>query len=93
MVMKTSKDMDLPKIEPNLLGCSWEDYKRMALEFHTAAPSLNLEELDSAFKCLQLGYFNLNESDLKMWKRSAVIVLEMAMEDFLNREQELLSQQ
>lgn len=81
----------LPTIEPNLLGCSWVEFKRMALEFHNAAPTLNLDELDNAFKCVKLGYFNLNESDLKMWKRSAVIVLEMAVEDFQKREAELLN--
>ena len=81
----------LPTIEPNLLGCSWEDFKRMTLEFHTAAPTLNLDELDNAFKCVKLGYFNMNEADMKKWKRSAVIVLEMAMEDFQKREAELLN--
>jgi len=79
----------LPKIEPNLLGCNWQEYKKMAVEFHQMAPDLDYDELDNAFKCLTLAYFNLKCDP--MWKGSSVIVMEMATKDFMQREMELMA--
>ena len=33
------------------IECSFEEFKRMAKEFRDAAPTLNLDELDNAWKC------------------------------------------
>lgn len=68
---------------------SWEDFKRMAKEFCDAAPTLNLEELDNAWKCLAIGYLNMNES---MWEESAKVVLQMSFLVFNERESELCKQ-
>lgn len=43
------------------LDCTFEQFKRMAKEFREAASSLNLEELDNAWKCLGLGYLNMTK--------------------------------
>lgn len=54
--------------------CTWEEFKRMAKDFHDNAPTLNLDELDNAWKCLGLHYLGMNE---EMWRHSAAIVLKM----------------
>jgi len=68
--------------------CSFEEFKRQANEFRLAAPDLNIDELDNAWKCLGLHYLGMNEP---MWQGSAVIVLNMMTRVFLDREAELLS--
>jgi hypothetical protein len=72
--------------EHNTLACTWEQFKRMAKEFREAAPTLNLEQLDNAWKCLGLGYLNMTEP---MWARSAEIVLNMESRRYMARELEL----
>lgn len=57
------------------IECSFDEFERMAKEFHDAAPALNLEELDNAWKCLGLGYLGMNEP---MWQTSAATLLKMA---------------
>lgn len=69
------------------LNCTWEEFKQMAKEFRMSAPTLNLDELDNAWKCLGLAYLGMTED---MWRHSASIVLQMEMETFMDREQELL---
>lgn len=61
------------------IDCSFEDFKRMAKEFHVSAPTLNLDELDAAWKCLGLAYLGMREP---MWERSAAIVLRMEARTF-----------
>ena len=70
--------------ELNILACDWHGYKQMAADFLINAPTLNVDELDNAFKCLTLGYLNL-ECD-PMWKPSALTVLQMATQAFMLRE-------
>lgn len=60
----------------------------MAKEFHDAAPTLNLEELDNAWKCLGLGYLGMHES---MWQSSAATLLRMETRVFMEREAALLA--
>lgn len=67
----------------NPLACTWEEFKRMAMEFHKAAPTLNLAELDNAFKCLTIGYLNMGEN---VWHHSAFIVLDMETRTYFDRE-------
>ena len=69
------------------LPCSWEEFKRRAKEFHEAAPTLNLEQLDNAFKALSLSYLGMHE---EMWQLSAATVLKMETRTYLEREDELL---
>lgn len=61
----------------------------MAKEFRDSAPSLNLEELDNAWKCLGLGYFGMSE---EMWRTSAAIVLNIESRTYMAREMELLGE-
>jgi hypothetical protein len=70
------------------LECTFEQFKRMAREFHEAAPTLNLEQLDNAWKCLGLSYLNMSE---QMWQSSAAILLKMEMRTYIEREADLLS--
>jgi hypothetical protein len=71
----------------NELTCTFEEFKQKAKEFTDAAFSLNLEELENAYKCLGLSYLNMSEP---MWERSSVIVLNMCNRVFLEREAELM---
>ena len=73
--------------DPDILNCSWHEFKRVAADFLMAAPTLNEDELDSAFKCITLAYFNLECKS--MWQGSAIVVMEMATKAFTNREIEL----
>lgn len=68
---------------------NWEEFKQMAKEFRLSAPTLDIDELDNAWKCLGLAYLGMTED---MWRNSAAIVLKMEMETFLTREEELLYQ-
>ena len=79
----------LPTINPSLLGCSWEDFKKMAVEFHNDISTLDLNELDQRFKNITDAYFNLKCEPV--WKKAAIIVLDMATQDFMSRELELVS--
>lgn len=65
------------------IECDFEGFKRMAKEFHEAAPTLALEELDNAWKCLGLGYLGMNEP---MWQHSAATLLKMEARTFAERE-------
>ena len=76
--------------DQNPLSCTWEQFKRMAKEFRESAPTLTLEQLDNAWKCLGLGYLNMNEP---MWSRSAQIVLEMESRTYTARELQLTMDQ
>lgn len=66
--------------------CSWEEFKQRANEFRLAAPTLNYDELDNAFKALSLSYFGMRE---ERWQNSATIVLKMATKIHIEREVEL----
>lgn len=66
--------------------CTFEEFKKMAKEFREAAPTLNIEELDNAWKCLGLAYLGMTE---EMWQISAAIVLQLEAKTFLKREAEL----
>lgn len=68
------------------LSCTWDEFKRMAKEFREAAPTMNIDELDNAWKCLGLGYLNMSEP---VWQHSAAIVLKMEERTYLQRENEL----
>lgn len=68
------------------VGCSWQEFKQMAKEFNEAAPTLNLEELDNAWKCLGLGYLGMYE---QMWQSSAAMLLNMMCRVYTTREIEL----
>lgn len=70
-----------------MFDCTWEEFKRMAKDFHDNAPTLNLDELDNAWKCLGLHYLGMNE---EMWRHSAAIVLEMEGRCYLENEIRLL---
>jgi hypothetical protein len=71
----------------NELACNFEQFKRMACDFHMAAPTLELAQLDNAWKCLGLGYLNMTET---MWLHSAAILFKMEMRNYLTREAQLL---
>lgn len=66
--------------------CTWIEFKHMAKEFHFAAPTLNIEELDNAWKCLGLAFLGMKES---MWQSSAETLLRMETKTFIEREVEL----
>jgi hypothetical protein len=67
--------------------CSWQEFKQRAQEFHLAAPTLELDQLENAFKALSLSYLGMTE---EMWRNSAAIVLKMEAKTFMQREAELL---
>ena len=68
------------------IECSWEELKRMAREFQDAAPTLDEDELDNAWKCLGLGYIGLNEPQ---WQSSAATLLKMEAKVYAARVLEL----
>lgn len=70
----------------NELACTFEEFKRMALEFRQSAPTLDKDQLENAWKCLGLGYLNMSD---EMWKHSASIVLKMEAETYIKRYFEL----
>lgn len=70
------------------IECTYEEFKRMAKEFHEAAPSLKIDELDNAWKCLGLGYIGMNEP---MWQHSAATLLKMESRLYMEREETLLA--
>lgn len=70
----------------NELQCSFDQFKRMSKEFIDSAATLNEDELDNAWKCLGLGYLNMDE---EMWRSSAVILLNMMTRVYLQRKSEL----
>ncbi len=61
------------------IDCTFEEFKRMAKEFHEAAPKLSVDELNGAWKCLGLGYLGMNEP---MWSNSAAALLRMEARTF-----------
>ena len=70
------------------LACSWQEFKQRTMEFHLAAPTLNQDELDNAFKALSLSYLGMRED---MWQNSAAIALKFAARTLILRELELES--
>lgn len=68
------------------IACTWEEFKKLAKEFHDSAPTLNFEELDNAWKCLGLAYLGMSD---EMWRYSAASVLRIEASTYLKREQEL----
>jgi hypothetical protein len=66
--------------------CTWQEFKVRAKEFHIAAPTLDIEELDNAWKCLGLSYLGMQE---QMWVSSAAILLEIEAKIYSKREIEL----
>jgi len=73
----------MPTIE-----CTFEGLKQIAKEFREAAPSMNLDELENAWKCFGLAYLGMNEP---MWETSARILFRMESKTYLNREMELMT--
>ena len=61
------------------IDCTFEEFKRMAKEFHEAAQKLSVDELNSAWKCLGLGYLGMNEP---MWGNSAAALMRMEARTF-----------
>lgn len=72
-----------------MITCTWQEFKQMAKEFHEAAPTMNLEELDNSWKCLGLAYLGMTE---EVWVHSASTLLKMECKTFWKREEELLNE-
>jgi len=72
------------------LECKFEEFKKRYKQFDEALPTMNLDELDNAMKCLGLSLLNMNED---MWRSSAAHVWKWATEKYLKREAELLDQE
>lgn len=70
------------------INCTWEEFKKMANEFHKSLPTLNEDELENAWKCLGLAYLGMSEP---IWQNSAAILLQMEMRAYMQREFELIS--
>jgi hypothetical protein len=66
--------------------CTFEEFKRIAKDFHDAAPTLNEDELESAWKAVGLAYLGMHE---EMWDTSAAILFEMESRTYWNRSIEL----
>ncbi len=66
--------------------CNWQEFKERSRDFFLAAPTLDLDELDNAFKCLGLSYLGMNEP---MWINSAATVMRLAANKYMERELEL----
>lgn len=67
-------------------NCTFEEFKRASKEFYDAAPTLNSDELDNAFKALGLMYLGMSE---ERWQSSAVTLLNMMSRVCIERELEL----
>jgi len=67
----------------------WHEFKMMAKQFFDAAPSLNLDELDNAHKCLGLAYmsFDFPNTTIGNMQREveAPIIMKLAMDAHLKR--------
>ena len=72
------------------IECSWDEFKRMAREFHEAAPTLDEDGLDNAWKCLGLGYLGMSEPQ---WQSSAETLLRMVAKTHAARTLELAGMQ
>jgi hypothetical protein len=70
------------------LDCTYQELKTRARQFHDALPTLNIEELDSAWKMFGLSYLNMSEP---MWLHSAAALLKMMGREYSARETELLA--
>ena len=68
--------------------CTWQEFKNMAKEFREAVPTLDIDQLDNAWKCLGLAYLGLSEP---MWQSSAAMLLNMEAKTYMRREHELTS--
>lgn len=68
------------------LECSWDEFKLCVKEFIDAAPTLNFDELDNAFKAVGLSYLGMRED---MQQHSASIALKIATETYVDQEVEL----
>lgn len=71
------------------MECTFEEFKQRYKQFDDALPTMKLDELDNAFKCLGLSYLHMSE---EMWYSSAVVVWKWAAEKYMKREQELLEE-
>lgn len=69
------------------LECTWDGFKRIAKEFIDAAPTLNLAELDNAWKCLGISYLSMTEP---MWSTSAECLLNMVHRVYRECEEKLM---
>ena len=67
--------------------CTFEEFKKLAKEFRESANTMNLEELDNAWKCLSLHYLGMKEEH---WRHSASIVLQLETRTYVAREIQLL---
>lgn len=70
------------------ITCTFEEFKRMAKEFHEAAPTLNEDELEGAWAAMGIGYLGMRE---EMWNTSAAILYEMEARTYWNRMIEIMS--
>lgn len=68
------------------IPCTFQEFKTMSREFNKAAPTLNADELENAWKCLGLAYLGMTED---MWQSSAAVVLRMECRTYVKRAQEL----
>jgi hypothetical protein len=67
-------------------NCTFEEFKRASKEFYDAAPTLNSDELDNAFKALGLMYMGMTDNK---WEHSAAILFGMMSRVCTKRELEL----
>ena len=67
--------------------CTWDEFKRIAKDFHDNAPTMNFDELENAWKCLGLHYLGMNE---KMWYHSAEILMNIESCHYFENEARLL---
>ncbi len=77
------------EVDRQTIVCTWEEFKRMTKEFHEALPTLNLEELENAWKCLGLGYIGMSDESCK---HSTAALIKMECRSYLQRMTELMMQ-
>lgn len=65
---------------------TFEDFKKVARDFHEAVPTMNEEELDNAWKAVGLAYLGMHE---EQWNVSAAILLDMEGREYWKRVHEL----
>ena len=67
--------------------CSFDEFKKSAKEFNDSIDTLNIEELDNAWKCLGIQYLSMDE---EMWLNSSAILYEMMCKKYIERERTIL---
>lgn len=84
---------NLNKTEGSIIVKDYEEFARMGRDFCKAAPTMLINELDNALKCLQLAFLSFEWPDtvignMHRWS-SAPAIMKLATQAYVERQYEL----